>query len=75
MRDRDKARRRAVGNAVEPLLQPPEHEAQPRRRGLQQERQEDRELPEAHAMLAQQPRASWSSALMSSAISARGTMP
>jgi hypothetical protein len=55
MRDRHQSRRRAVGNTVEPLLQPPEHQAQPRRRGLQQERHEDRELPEAHAMLAQQP--------------------
>ena len=55
MRDRHQPGRRAVGNMVETLLQRPERKAQTRRRGLEQKRHEDRELTEAHAVLAQKP--------------------
>ena len=55
--DRHQPRRRAFGKLVEPVVQRPEHQPQPGRRGLQQQRQEDRVLAEAHAVLAQRRRA------------------
>ena len=47
--------RRRLGKLVEPIEKRPEHQPQPGRRGFQEERHEDRELTEAHAMLAQEP--------------------
>ena len=53
MRDRHQTRRRAFGEGVQPLGQRPQHQPQPRRRGLQQRGHEDRELAKAHAVAAQ----------------------
>ena len=53
VRDRHQTWRRAFGKVLQPGPQAPQHQTQTGGGGLQQQRQEHRELAEPHAMLAQ----------------------